>query len=178
MIKAARNILRRFRRDEEGVVAFDFVIVLPLYLAFFLASFETGMLMTRQVLLDRGVDQVVRLIRINTLNPPSYSQLRTVVCANAPLIPDCENALKIEMWMQDPRGTMQFRPVPDCVDREEEVQPASIYQLGAQNQIMFVRACVKYEPFFPTAALGGAIRDKHGEYALVATNIYVTEPNG
>ncbi|MEM6728270.1 MAG: TadE family protein [Pseudomonadota bacterium] len=159
-------------------MAFDFVIVLPIYLAFFLASFETGMLMTRQVLLDRGVDQVVRLIRLSTLNPPDYEELRRVVCANSPLVPDCENAVKIEMWRQDPRGTMNFKPVPDCVDREEEVQPASIYELGAQNQIMFVRACVKYEPFFPTATMGGALRDASGEYALISTNIYVTEPNG
>ncbi len=172
------RLLQRFRRDDDGVVAFDFVIVFPLYLMLFLAAFETAMLMTRQVLLDRGLDMAIRIVRLNTINPPTYEQFKDMVCDASALIADCDNALRIEMEMQDPRGTLDFPTRPTCVNRSLSIQPAAPYSTGSQNQMMFVRACVKYEPFFPTATFGAAVRDIHGEYVLVSTSIYVTEPNG
>ncbi|MEM9854883.1 MAG: TadE/TadG family type IV pilus assembly protein [Pseudomonadota bacterium] len=173
-----RSFLGRLRRDEEGVASFDFILIFPVYFMFLLASVEAGILMTRQVLLDRGVDMAVRQVRINTLNPPTYVQMRKMICEAAALIPDCENTLKLEMFIQDPRGTFNFKRNPDCIDRSLQNQPASIYTLGSQNQIMFVRACVKYDPVFPTSIVATAVIDGGGEYALVSTNIYVAEPNG
>jgi len=178
MMQRMKSFLRRFRRDQDGVAAFDFMLIFPLYFLLFLASFETSMVMLRQVLLDRGVEQAVRIVRLNTLSPPNYDQMKTMICQGAGLIANCQTSLKLEMWMQDPRGTMLLTSKPDCIDRSLQVQPASIYQPGAQNQIMFVRACVKYEPFFPTAVVGTARVDSAGEYTLVSTNIYVTEPSG
>ncbi|MEO0485240.1 MAG: TadE/TadG family type IV pilus assembly protein [Pseudomonadota bacterium] len=173
-----RAFINRFKRDEGGVAAVDFAVVMPLYFVVFLAAFETAMVMTRQVFLDRGVDMAVRVVRLNTSNPPDYDQLKTMICQATAMIENCDTALKLEMFSQDPRGTMTFKSRPDCVNRGLEVQPASIYQPGLQNQIMFVRACVKYEPFFPTAMIGTAIQDVYGEYALVAMSMYVAEPNG
>lgn len=42
---------------------------------------------------------------------------------------------------------------------------------------MFVRACVQYKPFFPTATLGTAMVNASGEYSLVTTSIFVAEPS-
>ncbi|MEM1234074.1 MAG: TadE/TadG family type IV pilus assembly protein [Pseudomonadota bacterium] len=171
-----KGFLRRFARDEDGVAAFDFVLVFPVFFMLFLASFETGMLMTRQVLLDRGLDQAVRVVRLNTVNPPEYDELKDMVCQASGLIANCDGALKLEMWRQNPRGTMTYDGTPDCIDRSLEVQPASVYGVGDQNQMMFLRACVQYKPFFPTATIGTAITDSNGEYQLVATTVYVSEP--
>jgi len=174
--QSIRTFLRRFRRDQDGVAAFDFVLIFPVYFMLFLASFETAMLMTRQILLDRGMDQAVRIVRLNTVNPPNYEELRSMICQGSGLIADCETSLKLEMWRQDPRGTMVYDSTPDCVDRSLEVQPASVFGVGDQNQVMFLRACVAYKPFFPTATIGTAITDAAGEYQLVATTVYVSEP--
>ncbi|MEM9436024.1 MAG: TadE/TadG family type IV pilus assembly protein [Pseudomonadota bacterium] len=165
------------RRDEAGVASFEFVLIVPVYFMLFLASFETAMLMTRQVLLDRGMDMALRIVRLNTATPPQYEQLRSMVCQGAGLIPNCLNAVKIEMWQQDPRGTMNFKAVPDCIDREKAVDPASVYEPGGSNEVMFVRACVQYKPFFPTATMGTALVNAAGEYALVSTSIFVAEPS-
>lgn len=176
MTRALRSFLRRFRRDQDGIVAFDFVLIFPVYFMLFLASFETAMVMMRQVLLDRGMEQALRIVRLNTLNPPDYDDMRRMVCEGSGLIANCESSLKLEMWSQDPRGTMTFDATPDCINRELEVQPASVYEPGGQNEIMFVRACVQYSPFFPTAVIGTALTNTAGEYTLVSTSMYVTEP--
>ncbi|MEM6277478.1 MAG: TadE/TadG family type IV pilus assembly protein [Pseudomonadota bacterium] len=171
-----KRFLRRFARNEDGVVAFDFVLIFPVYFMLFLASFETATLMTRKVLLDRGLDQAVRVVRLNTVNPPDYQELKAMVCQASGLIANCDDSLKLEMWRQNPRGTMTYDSTPDCVDRSLAVQPASVYGVGDQNQVMFLRACVQYKPFFPTATIGTAIADANGEYQLVATTVYVSEP--
>ncbi|MEL6752144.1 MAG: TadE family protein, partial [Pseudomonadota bacterium] len=128
-----KSLLRRLRRDEEGVATFEFLFLFPVYFILFLASFETAMVMTRQVLLDRGMDMAVRVVRLNTTNPPNYDQLKTMICQGSGLIANCEDSLKLEMWRQDPRGTMTFDSVPDCMDRSLTVQPASVYSVGQQN---------------------------------------------
>ena len=176
MIIAISRLLRRFRRDQDGIVAVEFVLILPIYFMLFLASFETAMVMMRQVLLDRGMDMAVRIVRLNTHNPPDYDELKTMICQGSALIANCQDNLKLEMWSQDPRGTLKLKAVPDCIDRELQVQPASAYLVGAQNEIMFLRACVQYKPFFPTATIGTAIVNSFGEYTLVSTSLYVAEP--
>ena len=176
MIKNFLSFFGRFRRDEDGVVTFEFVFLIPIYIMMLLAAFETAMLMTRQVLLDRGMDMAVRIVRLNTANPPTYDQLKTMICQGSGLIANCEDSLNLEMWRQDPRGTMTFDSYPDCLDRSLDVQPASTYGTGDQDEIMFLRACVSYKPFFPTATMGTALKDAAGEYNLVSTNLYVTEP--
>lgn len=178
MIRRVGSFLRRFRRDQDGVASFDFVLIFPVYFMMFLAAFETGMVMTRQILLDRGMDMAVRIVRLNTAFPPNYDQLKDMICQSAGLIPNCRNSLKLEMWEQDPWGTLVLDNTPDCINRSLPVEPASVYEPGAPNEIMFVRACVHYQPFFPTAIMGTALRDSNGEYQLVTTAIYVTEPTG
>lgn len=168
--------LRRGRRDEDGAITVDFVITFPIFFMFLFASFELSFVMMRQVLLDRGVEMAVREVRLNSFNPPEYDELKRMICEGAGLIPNCDNALKLEMYREDPRGTLFLKPEPDCIDRSLPVQPASIYETGGPNEIMIVTACVKYMPFFPTARLGETIVDEFGEYGLVATNMYVTEP--
>ncbi|MEO0665569.1 MAG: pilus assembly protein [Pseudomonadota bacterium] len=176
MIRAIIQRLRRFGRDESGVITVDYILSLPLYIAIFLMSFETSFIMMRQTMLDRGVDLAVREVRLNTLAPPNYDELKEMVCDTAGLISSCSQNLTLEMYQEDPRGTMSLNAAAQCFDREEEVQPATIYEPGAQNQIMFVRACVRYKPVFPSAILAGAIVDANGDYALTSASIYVTEP--
>ena len=65
----------------------------------------------------------------------------------------------------------------DCVDRSEEVQPASTYTPGTPHEMMVLRVCAKFDPIFRSSALvAGFQKDGAGDYALVSTNAYVQEP--
>ncbi|MEL6607827.1 MAG: TadE/TadG family type IV pilus assembly protein [Pseudomonadota bacterium] len=171
------NILRRLRRDEEGATAFDFVLVFPVFFMLFLASFESGMLMTRQVMLDRGVEQALRIVRLNTFNPPTYDQFHTMVCQGSGMIGDCLNDLRIEMVPFDPFTSFNMNTTPSCTNRSLAVQPATPFQGGADNQMVFVRACVMYRSFFPSLKFGSTLSDGNGEYALTAMGVFVAEPS-
>jgi hypothetical protein len=49
---------------------------------------------------------------------------------------------------------------------------------GTENQLMMLRACLKYEPIFPTAFLANVLeKDSHGQAKIVVTNAFVQEPN-
>lgn len=42
---------------------------------------------------------------------------------------------------------------------------------------MFLRACAKFEPVFPTLGMGdNLVKDGAGMYALVSTSAFVQEP--
>jgi len=64
-----------------------------------------------------------------------------------------------------------------CVDRSADVQPVLEFDSGAANEMMLVRVCAVFDPFFPTTGLAAQMSlDSTGAYALVATSAYVNEP--
>jgi len=70
--------LRDLRRKEDGNATIEFAILFPAFIMIFLSAFESGLLMTRQVLLDRAVDLTVRDIRLRTWlpgPPPTHDDL-------------------------------------------------------------------------------------------------------
>ena len=48
--------LRRFARSDRGTATVEFVIGVPLILAFLFSAIDYGTVMLRQVFLDRSVD--------------------------------------------------------------------------------------------------------------------------
>ncbi|MCB2122196.1 MAG: pilus assembly protein, partial [Rhodobacteraceae bacterium] len=81
--------LKRFLRQERGAVTIEFVLWFPLFFGIFLSSVESGMLMLRYVMLERGVDVTVRDLRIGTLKFPSHDDLKREICRNSLILPDC-----------------------------------------------------------------------------------------
>lgn len=172
------RFLRRFRRDEDGGPTIEFVILLPMMLGFCLSTIELGILLSRQVMLERGMDIAVRDVRIGAMQPVRHDLLVAAICDAALIIPDCTNQLKLEMVRRDPRAWTTLRSEVDCVDREELGQPPEAFNPGIQNELMVLRACSLFDPFFPTTGIGGRIHRESGDaYALVATASYVVEPN-
>ena len=80
--------LRRFRRSEEGNGTIEFVLFVPFFLALFLSSFELGMLLARNVMLDRGLDIAVRQVRLGQMDPVNHDNMKAAVCDAAVIIPD------------------------------------------------------------------------------------------
>lgn len=51
------------------------------------------------------------------------------------------------------------------------------FENGQDNELMILRACVKIDPIFPTTGLGANIpKDGYGQYSLIATSVFVQEP--
>jgi len=175
-----RKIIRGLKglaRQEHGTATIEFALLFPAFVTLFLMVFETGLLLTRGVMLDRGVDISMRQLRLGTLAPMTHTNLKSVICANAAIIPDCANALSLELLPIDKSTWMPLSGNPTCVDRSEAIQPVLDFVPGSANELMLVRVCAVFDPFFPSTGLAAQIRlDPTGAYALVATSAYVNEP--
>lgn len=170
---------RAFRRNEDGAGTLEFIIVLPGFMLLFTSAYEGGMLSTRHVMLERGMDLTVRDVRIGRIENPNNDVLSARICEYAAIIPDCLNNIRLDMERMDPRAFDETKvDTIDCVDRDEENQPVVVFSnTGGNNDLMVLVACVLFDPMIPTTGLGKHIPKKsQGAYALVATSSYVMEP--
>lgn len=176
------SLLRRFQRDESGIVTVEFVIIFPVFMLMFLMTFESGMASLRHFALERGVDLAVRDVRIGRMAVPSRDLLRTQICDYARLLPDCENQLQVEMVRRSLRSWTNLPAQVQCVDRGAAVQPVVQFTNGGNNELIFLRACIRLDPVMPTTGLGRTIVEANsssaagGSYALVSTSSFVVEP--
>lgn len=170
--------LRRFHRTEDGSATIEFVIIFPVFFTFFLSTFELGMLETRHVMMDRGLDLAVRQIRLGILEPVTHQGFKQAVCDGATIIPDCMNQLKLEMVSVNPRAWVAMAASTDCVDRADANEAVRNFVPGVANQLMLIRACALFDPFFPTTGLGASLpRVSGGAYGLISVSSFVIEPD-
>lgn len=172
LARAAKSFCRR----EDGSSTIEFMMVLPAAMFFFAATYESGTIGLRNVMLERAVDVTVRQVRIGALENPTHGQLKEMICEAAAIIPDCLNSVKLEMERKDPRNWTAMNTQRDCVDRSASGEPVVNWNLGGNNDLMVLRACAIFDPMLPTSAVGAAAQDAGGVYALVATSSFVVEP--
>ena len=91
------KIIRSFRRDEDGAATIEFVILFPAFIAILISSYESGLMMVRNVMLERGVDLAVREMRLGQPVPPTFDQLKNIICDNAVIVNDCFNKIQLEL---------------------------------------------------------------------------------
>lgn len=177
MIRCITRGLGRFRSDEAGNATVEFVLILPIYVAMMTMSVELGMITLRNTLLERGLDVAVREVRLGTGTAPDHDDIKKMVCDNAFFIRDCEKNLRLEMRPANIRAFTALDATPDCTDRSEDSNPVREFTPGQQNELMLLRACIKFDPLFPKGVMGkGLSRDKSGQAAIVSTTSFVQEP--
>lgn len=173
----AIRALRRFRHDTAGSGTVEFAIIVPLMLLILASSVELGLITVRQTMLDRAVDLTVRDIRLGTGANWQHSEIRDKICERTPLISNCAIELKLEMAQLDPYAPISIDDTPDCITSVEEVDPVVSWVNGESNELMFLRACLTFDPVFPHVGLGADMnQDGDGRVNLFASSIFVQEP--
>lgn len=170
------NLLACLRR-EDGNSTIEFVILFPVFMVIFMSAFEIGLLMVRQVMLDRATDVVVRALRIGDWDNPTYEQVKNTICDQALILPECYDNLRLnlspvakETWDFTPGATL-------CVDKEEEIQPVVNFEVGIQHEMMLVQVCALQQPLFPLTGLGLRLQKVSGDYyAIMTQSAFVNEP--
>jgi hypothetical protein len=172
------GISRRLR-DENGSVTVEFMILFPVVFGLFLATFELGMLLTRQVMLERGLDLATRKVRLGLVEEVTHDALKELICSEGTMIPDCVHQLRLEMLPVDPRGSDMLGANIDCVDRSNPAKEVREFRPGISNELMILRACALVDPYFPTNVLGfPSIPTNAGQaFGIIATTAFVIEPS-
>ena len=176
-IRPFSRLFRRFRRSEEGSATIEFALTFPAMLFLLLSGIELGFVTLHHAMLERALDVTVREIRLGTGSAPQHDEIKSRICTEAGFIDDCGTNLRLEMVQVDPFNWVDIPAETDCTDQSEDVNPVRAFVNGLENELMFLRACVKIDPVFPTTGLGkNMVKDGAGQYALVSMSAFVQEP--
>lgn len=177
MMRFLRKAFARFAAREDGTATAEFVIAVPVLVTIFLASVESGLYMTRWVMMDRALDQVMRDVRLGNMPGVTHAELRAAICERAAILRDCNNTLMVELLPINPNTwAMPATPVT-CINRAEDIEPV-LGRLGEPSEPMLVRLCVVQDPIFPTTGMGLRMKMPGQDgYALIAMSLYANEPN-
>lgn len=179
-----RRHSRRIRRSEDGSVTIEFVLWFPLFMTLFLSSIEAGVMLAKNVMLERGLNVAVREVRLGNMGVTANDAtiLKQKICREAMLIGDCMNMVKIEMR---PVDTTTWNPLGGnsiCANRSLPAGSAPIVDStlrGSENELVLIRACAIVDPFFPSSAFVMRMpkdpQDGRG-YRLIASSAFVNEP--
>lgn len=177
MITRRAKLLRRFRQRENGNASVEFAVFLPVLLMILMSTVELGMINLRHSQLERALDQTVRDIRLTTGADQQHDDIRDAICERSGFIDDCATSLRLEMVQVDPFNWSPIDPDPDCINRIEDVQPVRSFISGQSNELMLIRACMKFSPILPTWGLGESLhKDEDGRISLTAVSAFVQEP--
>lgn len=171
--------LRDFARGQSGASStVEFVIALPLVLTLMFSSIDFGVVMLRQVFLDRAVDIAVRDVRLGRITAAGFNGFRDTICARTFLISNCRSSISIEMRPIDVRDWDGLEATALCVNRAEEISPVLEFHPGTgQQELMLIKVCLIADPFLSiTGMVFGMPRDASGGYALVARAAWANEP--
>lgn len=171
--------LRRAWRDESGVATVEFVMALPILLAVFSASFESGLMMTRSIMLEQSLDMVMRELRLGHYVAPDAELLKEEICSRTVIFSDCKASLMIELQPISTSTWAMPAEAATCADRDLDIQPVTSLQIGQQNDLILVRACIVQDAIFPTTGIGLRLTrvDAGGGYEIVAVSAFSNEPS-
>ena len=177
-IRCGRRRLRRFARGERGSATVEFAIVVPLVLTLLLSSIDFGVVMLRQVFLDRAVDIAVRDVRLGRVGSAGHDQLRDAICERTHMLPNCRRDIAIELRPIDTDTFAGLGGPAQCVDRAGEINPVLEFDpRRGQQELMLIRVCVVSDPFLRvTGMVLGMPLDASGGYNVVARSAFANEP--
>lgn len=177
MMTRMKRFVSRFRKEEDGNATIEFVLYFTIFMSILAAGVEIAYMNLRHSMLERGVDLVTRDIRLSTGNIPTYNEVRTKICEEATILDECESNLRLEMVQVSPRDFSAAPTNADCINAVEDPKPVRNFQHGLDNDLMLIRACLKYKPVLPTTSLGAELNlDDDGYAQLVVTSAFVQEP--
>lgn len=165
--------LRRFRRNEDGYSSVELVICATTFMTGFFWVFETGLIMTKQMMLDRAVDIVVRDLRLYNSPTFTHAYIKSRVCEISAVFKDCEQNLNIELDTYDQAAgyTKQF----SCYDKRQDLSPVTAWNPGQRSEIIYLRACIIIDPMMPNGvALFPNVQETG--IPLVSDTAFMNEP--
>ncbi|MGB3408408.1 MAG: hypothetical protein WBA67_13040, partial [Jannaschia sp.] len=153
-------------------------ILLPVFLAVFLSSFEASLLMTRQVMLERGIDIAARQARLDSGSAVTQAQMRDTICDRARILPDCRQNLLVELTEIDRTTYALPATAQPCVNRETAITPPTSFITDRGGRLVLMRACFAVDPFMPGVGLGTQlVSDIDGtSVRMVAATAFMVEP--
>jgi len=172
-MKMFMHMLRRFRSDEGGYSTVEFIIVASTFLTGFFWVFETGLVLTKKVMLERALDMTVRELRLHSSPLYTHDYVKTKICERAFMLDDCSTNLLLELEVLDLEAG--FSAPISCVDKENDITPVTTWEPGQRNEVIYMRACIVVYPMITGSMALFKDRAETG-LPLYADTAFVNEP--
>lgn len=172
----ALKLFRRHARDEGGSATIPFVMALPLFITMIMAAYEIGYYAMTSAMLDRGLTDTMRDIRLGRMKTVTLETLKPSICDYASYVPNCRENILVELRPITAQTFAIPSTMAQCVDRNAAANPITIITNGGENELMLVQVCVLFDPVFPTTWLSGSLHNADGNYAIVSVSGFVNEP--
>jgi hypothetical protein len=170
--------IRQFLRREDATATMEFVITFPIIMILFIAVFETSMIMTRQVMMERTLDQAVRILRLAnglTVTPGRHPHGDLRQHLTAARLRHASDDRPARDRPRDLRRAGQPGDVHRARGRRSRSTPRST---RVDNQLMMVRACMIIDRMLPFSGFGlNLTRDDSGGLHMMAASVFVNEPD-
>lgn len=172
-----RSRTLRLLRSEDGSATIEFLVMFPLVLFVFFASFEAGYAMVRSALLARALDQSLRDLQLGNLASPTTDTLRLAICERLGLA-DCDNEMMVDLTvLVADRSNLPVAGSP-CLTQDVAIRTgtrATWVGAAGPSDLVVVRACQRANALFPGAVAGltPAFADAQGYYRLVASGVFL-----
>ena len=177
MMSQLKRFAARFRRSEDGSASVEFVLYFTVFFMVLAAGVEIAYINLRHAMLERAVDLATRDVRLSTGETPSYESVHAQICEEATVLVDCQNNLRLEMIQIDPRNVAGMPYDADCQSASDEPRPVRNFTPGLDNDLMLIKACLKFKPMMPTSEFAQALNvDDQGYAKLIVTSAFVQEP--
>ena len=178
MMQFMKRLARGFRR-EDGTASIEFVMAVHVLMTIFMASFESGLLMTRSIMIEQAVDISIRELRLGHMTLPNAVKLKKEICRHTSIIKDCEANTVVELTRISASTWAFPSAAVGCITRDEDILiPDDKFTSPLPNDLMLVRVCVRQKMMFPTSSFGMKVAsDSTGGYSLVVASAFAVEPN-
>jgi Flp pilus assembly protein TadG len=173
-----KALLHRLR-GEDGNSSIEFTMIFPIFIVLFLSVIEMGVMMTRYMMFERGLDITVRELRLDSAASYTKDGIRDAICDETLIVSHCKTSLTLEMVRLDNDNNNWSFPAANatCTNRFAEVEPSTAFVPGTSHDTMYVRACMNVEPMFPWAGLGATlVKDENGTFNMIAQSAFAVEP--
>ena len=167
-VRTIGSLFKRFRRDQEGVAAIEFMLcALPFFTLVF-AIFETAIVFAAGIVLDNGVHNVARQVLTGQLqslgeDAPDQEEFRKLVCDQVSFFLACDK-LEIDLKTFNSFSDISLSYEPDKFG----------YALGGSEQISVLRVYYQWE--WVTSILHGISGNSDGKIILSSVAAFRNEP--
>lgn len=177
-----QKVLNWLRARDNGAATVEFVVLFPFFIGVVFAGVEGGWMMTRFMMVERGVDVAMRDVRLGAIQDPTYEELRTRICDVIRVVDDCDQNLVITTQIVRVDEAVDTGSAP-CFDRtasEDELaefNPADGHTTGSSSQIVVVKICAIVDPLMRNFGLSTFLPlDASGGFPIRTTTAFLNEP--
>ncbi len=163
----------RWIRNEDGVTAVEFSLLLAPYVMLVLGILEISLMFLSASLLEGATNDAARLIRTGQLQQSSEAPetvFRDALCSYAMVFVDCN---EIDIEVQDMTSFGDFSSFAPSFDSDGNLISSGV-SVGGSNDRVLIRTAYRYEMMVPL--VGGLLTGGQGSKLFMSTIVMQSEP--